>query len=69
MAVTRDGAGVMKPIPTDMCLIGDTRHELHYKPLPKRGPVIGPEHPSSPEGDSRYDQGSGTGEGGELKGY
>ena len=64
-----DGGGIPKAIPSDMALIGDTRHDLHYKPLPKKGPVIGPMAGSHPEGDSRYDQGHGTGDGGELRGY
>jgi len=67
MAVS--SGGVPQPIPGDMALIGDTRMPLQYKPLPKSGPVIGPMNQSHPEGDSRYDKGSGTGDGGEEKGY
>lgn len=39
MAKTR---GVENPVAEDMALIGDTRHELHTKSLPRRsGPNFG----------------------------
>lgn len=34
-ATTGRARGVEHPIPEDMALIGDTRHALHYKSLPK----------------------------------
>ncbi len=66
MAVGKSSRGIEHPIASDMALVGDTRHELHYKPLPKLGPVIGPYNSSHVESDSRYDEGKGTGDGGEF---
>lgn len=35
-----DGSKIMQADSADMALSGDTRMPLHYKPLPRRGPVI-----------------------------
>lgn len=44
--------GVEHPIPEDFALIGDTRHELHTKPLARRkGPNFGAEEMSAPGPD------------------
>jgi hypothetical protein len=39
LKVKGSSRGVEHPITEDMALQGDTRHELHYKPLPRQ------EHP------------------------
>lgn len=38
MASTSKSRGVENPVADDMALIGETRNELHYKPLPRKGP-------------------------------
>jgi hypothetical protein len=52
--------GVEEPVSTDAALIGDTRHELHSKPLPRKmGPNYGAGN-SAPSDEFRPDTGEGA---------
>ena len=62
--------GVEHPIATDAALIGDTRHALHSKPLPRQEHPYKAHQNAIPNGEDpgqiRYDKGSGTGDSGEF---
>lgn len=62
--------GVEHPVATDMALIGSTEHPLHSKALPRQEHPYKAHQNSIPNGRDgnmiRYDQGGGTGEGGEF---
>jgi hypothetical protein len=70
MAVKGNHRGVEHPVATDSALIGDTRHKLHYAPLPKQEHPYKAHQNPMPNGEDgnmlRYDSGGGTGEGGEF---
>lgn len=58
-AVPAKSRGVEHPVPTDAALIGDTRHELHTKALPRRnGPNFG-FGTTAPTDQLRVDEGEG----------
>lgn len=65
-----NNSGVPMANSTDMCLVGDTRNPLHYKPLPKNEfPYKAHQNPPGNGRDPnmiRYDEGKGTGENGEI---
>lgn len=70
MAKLGSSRGVEHPIATDAALIGDTRHPLHFKPLPKQEHPFKAHQNPMPNGEDgnmiRYDKGNGTGDGGEF---
>ena len=54
MSLKGNSSGVPQANPEDMALVGDTRQELHYKPLPRQEhPYKAHQNPSHPESDSR----------------